>query len=124
MRSLRLGPRRLHQALRAPPLLVHTLGKMQLGLPNILKAAGQGSVQDAGGFHFFHFGRLHIDFADLCAFPPNAIMVRAMRVSVLAAAAGLAAPDKLRADFAGQRLNFFGYFQFLFQFYDLPAVQA
>ncbi len=105
---------RVNHALRAPPFFVHILCDVSLRLLDILQAAGDGAVQNAGGFDFFHFRRLHVHFADFASFAPNAVVVRAMRLAVLAAAAGLAAPDKLRADFTGQWLEIFQFFQIFF----------
>ena len=62
-------------------------------------------MQLAGRFHSFHVGGFHINFPYPRPFPPDAVMIGAMRPPGLTAAAGFAAPDKLQANFSCQRIE-------------------
>ena len=108
--------RRFHHALGTPPFFLHPLSKPLLFLPDILQRASQCPVQGAGGPNSLHLACFDINFANVGSFAPDPVIIRAMRLTVLAAASRLAAADKLRADFSFKRLKSLMITGFLFRF--------
>lgn len=85
----------LQAALRKLPALGHKL------FETISAFLVKGALpQDLLSLHYWH-----IHFLDAARFAPDAVVVGAMPVARLAAAAHFAAPDELKNDCAGQRLQ-------------------